>query len=195
MEKFDYQLYRDNLAKEIKQDPDKDKRKEILDNTKETEEYQEAEKMRREEHAIDESEEKESPEQTEEQRRIDNYAKMLEVLKMFGTEDSKDNFLDLIEQYYQSYRAQKISDTTGVIQELETQRASLHNKIMLIIQRLSLSPKITEEQQIVLTILANRNKVNSMVSDYLDVKLHLKHPKITKLGRMREGYFDDYSTT
>ena len=40
MEGFERLQYRENLAKEIKQEPDKDKRREILEQAKETEEYQ-----------------------------------------------------------------------------------------------------------------------------------------------------------
>ena len=49
MENFESQKYRDDLAKEIRQEPDKEKRKEILATAKSTEEYQEAEKLKRQE--------------------------------------------------------------------------------------------------------------------------------------------------
>ena len=49
MENFEFQKYRDNLAKEIKQEPDKLKRREILATAKSTEEYQTAETLRRQE--------------------------------------------------------------------------------------------------------------------------------------------------
>ena len=49
MENFESQKYRDDLAKEIRQEPDKEKRKEILATAKSTEEYQEAEKIKRKE--------------------------------------------------------------------------------------------------------------------------------------------------
>lgn len=46
MEKFESQKYRDDLAKEIRQEHDKEKRQEILTTAKSTGEYQEAEKLR-----------------------------------------------------------------------------------------------------------------------------------------------------
>jgi len=49
MENFEFQKYRDELAKEIRQEPDKEKRKEILAIAKSTEEYQEAEKLKQQE--------------------------------------------------------------------------------------------------------------------------------------------------
>jgi len=49
MESFESQKYRDDLAKEIKQEPDREKRREILATAKLTEEYQEAEKLKRQE--------------------------------------------------------------------------------------------------------------------------------------------------
>jgi len=49
MENFESQKYRDDLAKEIRQEPDKEKRREILTTAKSTEEYQEAEKLKRQE--------------------------------------------------------------------------------------------------------------------------------------------------
>ena len=49
MEKFDSQKYRDDLAKEIRQELDKEKRKEILTTAKSTEEYQEAKRLRHKE--------------------------------------------------------------------------------------------------------------------------------------------------
>ena len=49
MENFESQKYRNDLAKEIRQEPDKEKRKEILATAKSTEEYQEAKKVNRQE--------------------------------------------------------------------------------------------------------------------------------------------------
>lgn len=49
MENFESQKYRDDLAKEIRQEPDKEKRREILETAKSTEEYQEAKRLRRKE--------------------------------------------------------------------------------------------------------------------------------------------------
>lgn len=49
MENFESQKYRDSLAKEIHQEPNKEKRKEILATAKSTEEYQEATKLREKE--------------------------------------------------------------------------------------------------------------------------------------------------
>lgn len=49
MENFETQKYRDGLAKEIKQEPDKEKRREILATAKSTEEYQKFERFKREE--------------------------------------------------------------------------------------------------------------------------------------------------
>jgi len=48
MENFEFQKFRDNLAKESRQEPNKEKRREILANTKLTEEYQEAKKLKQE---------------------------------------------------------------------------------------------------------------------------------------------------
>jgi len=52
MENFEFQKYRDNLAKEIRQEPDKEKRQEILATAKSTEEYQEAKRLKQEAFAI-----------------------------------------------------------------------------------------------------------------------------------------------
>lgn len=52
MENFEFQKYRDSLAQEIKQEPDKAKRREILERVKSTQEYQGAKKLRRQEFAI-----------------------------------------------------------------------------------------------------------------------------------------------
>ncbi len=49
MEDFESQKYRDDLAKEIKQEPDKEKRREILMIAQSTEEYQEAKRLRKKE--------------------------------------------------------------------------------------------------------------------------------------------------
>lgn len=49
MENFESQKYRDDLAKEIKQEPSKEKRREILSTAKSTEEYQEAKRLREKE--------------------------------------------------------------------------------------------------------------------------------------------------
>ena len=49
MENFESQKYRDDLAKEIRQEPDKEKRREILTTAKSTEEYQEAKRLRKKE--------------------------------------------------------------------------------------------------------------------------------------------------
>jgi len=46
MEKFESQQYRDALANEIKEEPDKEKRREILEQAKTTEEYQEARRLK-----------------------------------------------------------------------------------------------------------------------------------------------------
>ncbi len=46
MKKFEFQQYRDDLAKEIKEEPDKEKRREILEQAKTTEEYQEARRLK-----------------------------------------------------------------------------------------------------------------------------------------------------
>ncbi len=53
MEKIESQQYRDNLAEEIKSEPDKEKRKEILAEAKETEEYYDARKIHQEENMVD----------------------------------------------------------------------------------------------------------------------------------------------
>ena len=49
MPNFESQKYRDDLAKEIRQEPDKEKRREILTTAKSTEEYQEAKRLRKKE--------------------------------------------------------------------------------------------------------------------------------------------------
>lgn len=46
MEKFESQQYRDDLAKKIKEEPDKEKRREILEQAKTTEEYQKARRLK-----------------------------------------------------------------------------------------------------------------------------------------------------
>lgn len=51
-EKFEFQEYRDNLAKKIRQELDKDKGREILADAKLTEEYQEAKKLKQEAFAV-----------------------------------------------------------------------------------------------------------------------------------------------
>ncbi|TSC79290.1 MAG: hypothetical protein G01um101429_525 [Parcubacteria group bacterium Gr01-1014_29] len=48
MEIFEFQKYRDTLAKEIRQEPDKEKRREIFANAKLTEEYHEAKRLKQE---------------------------------------------------------------------------------------------------------------------------------------------------
>jgi len=48
MENFEFQKYRDNLAKEIKQEPDKEKRREIFLQIKTTDKYQEARRLKME---------------------------------------------------------------------------------------------------------------------------------------------------
>lgn len=48
MENFEFQKYRDNLAKEIRQESNKEKRREILATAKSTEEYQEAKRLKQE---------------------------------------------------------------------------------------------------------------------------------------------------
>lgn len=52
MENFEFQKYRDNLAKEIRREPDKEKRREILAIAKLTEEYQEAKRLKQEVFAV-----------------------------------------------------------------------------------------------------------------------------------------------
>lgn len=52
MENFEFQKYRDNLAKERRQEPDKEKRREILASAKLTEEYQEAKRLKQEAFAV-----------------------------------------------------------------------------------------------------------------------------------------------
>lgn len=52
MENFEFQKYRDNLAKEIRQEPNKEKRREILAAAKSTEEYQEAKRLKQEAFAV-----------------------------------------------------------------------------------------------------------------------------------------------
>jgi len=47
MENFESQKYRNDLAKEIKQEPDKEKRREILTTAQSTEEYREAKRLRK----------------------------------------------------------------------------------------------------------------------------------------------------
>jgi hypothetical protein len=49
MKKFESQRYRDNLAEKIRREPDREKRREILTTAQSTEEYQEAEKLKRQE--------------------------------------------------------------------------------------------------------------------------------------------------
>ena len=49
MGNFESQKYRDDLAEEIKQEPSKEKRREILSTAKLTEEYREAKKLREKE--------------------------------------------------------------------------------------------------------------------------------------------------
>ena len=47
IENFDYKKYRDELAAEIKKEPDKEKRRELLQTAQETEEYEGARILRR----------------------------------------------------------------------------------------------------------------------------------------------------
>jgi len=53
MESFEFQKYRDNLAEEIRQEPDKEKRQEILLTAKSTEEYQEAKRLKQEKFSLE----------------------------------------------------------------------------------------------------------------------------------------------
>lgn len=49
MENFEFKKYRSDLAKEIRQEPDRTKRREILATAKGSEEYQEAKRLKQEE--------------------------------------------------------------------------------------------------------------------------------------------------
>ncbi len=129
---------------------------------------------------------------SEEKQKIElgtqNYWTMNKVLEMFGTEQAKQNFLDACEQYYEKLNAQKLSSIRGY-SESEKGRAALHNKIMETLQKLSLAQKSNAENEKILFSLADRNKAEEMIKDYIEVKSSLKHPKLTKLGQMRLGKF------
>lgn len=129
-------------------------------------------------------------ESKEAERREANYRKMGEILEMFGTEEARQRFLDTARAYYLSYRAQRLSKLAGAIQEAERARANLHNRVIDTLQRLSLSPQINPEQESLLRSLADRDVVNEMINDYFDVEIEFRHPRITKLGRMRKGHFE-----
>lgn len=60
MENFEFQKYRDNLAKEIRQEPDKEKRREILVSAKSTEEYQEVKRLKQEAFTVEQEKKSET---------------------------------------------------------------------------------------------------------------------------------------
>ncbi len=116
---------------------------------------------------------------------------MARVMSMFGTDAARNRFLSLAEKYYTAFRYQKYSSLTGVIAEMEKERASLHNAIMETVQRLSLSPHLNASQQKLLAFLAKREKVTDMIADYFATV----PPRVSKIAQMRQGYFDSTPPT
>lgn len=114
-----------------------------------------------------------------------NYEIMNKILEMFGSDKVRENFLDLCKQYYEKLRAQKLSSVKDY-SESEKGRADLHNKIMKIIQKLSLTQ--TKNQKIFFGL--NREKITEIIKEYFDIKLRLKQLKLTQLGKMRLGEFE-----
>lgn len=116
-----------------------------------------------------------------------NHDTMVKVLEMFGTDAARDRFLDLAEHHYKATRFQSFSGITGIITGEEKERATYHNAIMETLQRLSMSPKLTPEQQNILLFLSEREKVKEMIYDYYNAK-----PKeVSRIGMMRKGMFED----
>lgn len=122
------------------------------------------------------------------ERREKNYQTMRRLLAMFGTEKAMQNFLDLCESYYDKLREQKLSSVKGY-SEKQKGRASGHNEIMRILQKLSLAQKPGAEAEHFLFELSDREKISEIVGDYFKITTSFKHPRLTKTGRWRLGEF------
>lgn len=124
-----------------------------------------------------------------EEQREENHQMMKKILDMFGTEKARNIFLEALEQYHEKYRDQKFSSISGQL-ESEKGRAALHNQIMETFQRLSLIAELNSEEEEILRQLADRETTHQVIEDYLSVEQE-GHSKMTKLGKMRLGKFEE----
>ena len=108
------------------------------------------------------------------QRRKGNHHKFEEIFAMFGTDKARREFLELLERYYRKYRAQKYSDVSGY-KESEKGRASLHEEIIDILQRLALTIRGGDKERI-LASLYDRDTFHQAVGDYFFEELAMNVP-------------------
>lgn len=130
--------------------------------------------------------ERESPEK--------NRERMDTILGIFGTDTARERFLALCERYYTIVREQKLAEMAGSHKKgygETSERATFHNEIMRTLTLLAIQAKLTPEAKEVLYGLADRDKVTKLITDYFDTQ-YLFHdtPRITRLGKMREGFFE-----
>jgi len=116
-----------------------------------------------------------------------NREMMDDVLSLFGTEEAKERFVKLCEDYLIAFRRYKLQDVGVKISDKI--RARIHNEIMDTLQRLSMAPKIKSgsKEEKVLWALADRDKVAEMIEEYFSPR---RREPGTPLGRFRAGLDD-----
>lgn len=115
-----------------------------------------------------------------------SHAKKIErVLKMFGSEKAKENFLSLIDRYYEAMSKQKQS-SLAVKSIAETERSNIHNELMEIIQALAVHAKEGSEEEKILREFADRHKLIEAIDDWIFGRSERKRKSVTKAGRFRE---------
>lgn len=119
-----------------------------------------------------------------------------DLLRLFGTETARENFVELCAGYYKflvKVKEQGFVDKKIAFKS-EKGRAGLHNKIMETIYALMNQVKIDPKKEKKFRILAQRENVAKMIEDvfgYHSPKEKEKMESMSELGIFREGDFDE----
>jgi len=101
------------------------------------------------------------------QERLNYWEKFQCILNMFGTDQARENFLDLCRRYKEAYLKQQSSNIVQKKIE-ETGRAGLHIEIMEILQKLSLHTKPGSEEEKILLSLASHQETHNMIKNCVE---------------------------
>jgi hypothetical protein len=136
-----------------------------------------------------------APSQENFEKEPDNMELWRDVLNLFGTEESRERFVNLCRRYYQylvKAKAMRGMDNRA-IEMSESSRASIHNQIMTTIYSLMTQTKLSSDQRRKFNLLANRKKVAAMIEDVFGPQSPVEREKtdrMTELGRFRKNSDD-----
>ncbi|HVY67845.1 MAG TPA: hypothetical protein VHA30_03050 [Patescibacteria group bacterium] len=101
--------------------------------------------------------------------------KFEQILKMFGTDESKKAFLDVCSQYLEERRKHIINQYSenytaarNPARYSPPRRAEYHNKIMKTLQHLALAPRMSTVQRDILKEMSNRDFTAEIIRQYFD---------------------------